>query len=78
MADIDLPSMKQRNLSQGPLDRDRMVSVLWSMPIALRFVRLQSQRRGAATIVIGSMMAPQVSRLCRSRLMHIPALLVIR
>lgn len=31
IADIDLPSMEHRNLSHGPLDRDRMVSVLWSI-----------------------------------------------
>jgi hypothetical protein len=31
MADIELPSMEHRKLSHGPLDRDRMVSVLWSI-----------------------------------------------
>ena len=31
LADIDLPSMDQRERSHGQLDRERMISVLWSI-----------------------------------------------
>jgi hypothetical protein len=31
IADIDLPSLSHRRRSHGPLDRDRMVTVLWSI-----------------------------------------------
>ena len=79
MADIDLPSMEHRNLSHGPLDRDRMVSVLWSIaeraeicPVAVtktasgnyRYRLHNGAHRFHASAAVG--------------FTHIPALLVVR
>jgi hypothetical protein len=79
IADIDLPSMEHRRLSNGPLDRDTMISVLWSIAERAELLPVTITRKAAGhcryRLHDG---AHRYHASVAAGLTHIPALIVVR